>query len=456
MTATEDEFVSYFFDKIVKDVHPDLIGALTNKARSYYPEYVARKKSTNIKSLKEGSLGWCNRFCQMRRDMFPDLPRTYGKIYYISRGWDEADAKNKVKIRQESRPKRKINSPFTLKYWVNKGYSEKDAEVQRRSCIPVYEEYWVKRGCSKSEAEQKAIFTKTDNNKRGNEGQNKDKKYTRLISKRCFEYWESRYPEEIAREKYREYQTNFSLETCIQKYGNAEGQKVFDKRQEQWQNTLKAKPQEEIDRMNRLKNVDLINCIKKYGEEVGEEYYYVNIFRHSNQRYRWFYKVNAGDWKKAQVDYENDRNEHKKHHKGSASKESLEILLPMYRFVRQLGIPKDEIFIGTGKSKELIILSVTEGRSRYSYDFAVESNKMKFIIEYHGKVFHAKESYPDDWLAVFSKTTKQESLRMDAEKERRARDCGYDYYVVWSDENKSSAISRLKQEIKDTYENNNR
>ena len=56
-----------------------------------------------------------------------------------------------------------------------------------------------------------------------------------------------------AKKKLKERQSTFSLEKCISQYGEDEGRKIFAKRQEKWQSTLKSKPMEEIERINKAK-----------------------------------------------------------------------------------------------------------------------------------------------------------------------------------------------------------
>ena len=64
-----------------------------------------------------------------------------------------------------------------------------------------------------------------------------------------FEYWIERgYSQEEAREKVRERQTTFSKEKCIEKYGEEEGIKRWNDRQEKWLRTMDSKTQEEKDR----------------------------------------------------------------------------------------------------------------------------------------------------------------------------------------------------------------
>ena len=56
-----------------------------------------------------------------------------------------------------------------------------------------------------------------------------------------------------AKKKLKERQSTFSLEKCISQYGEDEGRKIFAERQEKWQSTLKSKPIEEIERINKAK-----------------------------------------------------------------------------------------------------------------------------------------------------------------------------------------------------------
>jgi len=89
-------------------------------------------------------------------------------------------------------------------------------------------------------------------------------------SKRRIGYWiEKGFTEEESKKKISEIQTNFSKKMCIEKYGEEEGLKVWQDRQDRWQNTMKSKPQEEIDRINKLKSGSLGNFQRKYGEEDG-------------------------------------------------------------------------------------------------------------------------------------------------------------------------------------------
>ncbi len=93
-------------------------------------------------------------------------------------------------------------------------------------------------------------------------------------------YWTTRgFSEEEAKLKVIERQTTFNLEICIQKFGEEEGLKRWIARQELWQNTMFSKPEEEIERINRLKiykkgalsniSLDLFGRIHIHGAQWG-------------------------------------------------------------------------------------------------------------------------------------------------------------------------------------------
>lgn len=68
------------------------------------------------------------------------------------------------------------------------------------------------------------------------------------------DYYTSKgYSEEEAKQLLKERQSTFSLEKCIEKYGEEEGHRKFNERQEKWQNNLNSKPEEEIKRINASK-----------------------------------------------------------------------------------------------------------------------------------------------------------------------------------------------------------
>lgn len=178
--------------------------------------------------------------------------------YWIERGWSkenaliELDKRNK-EIKQRSR--------LCEEYWVNKGYSKEEAvneisKQQRKSskCVKTYHgkskkmliekgytedeikqicltptniKFWIKKGYSENEARD--IISKN---------QIEAVKYVdfekRLIPSNI-QYWvEKGFKYEQAKDKVIERQTTFSLDICINKYGQENGLKRFNERQIKW------------------------------------------------------------------------------------------------------------------------------------------------------------------------------------------------------------------------------
>ncbi len=166
--------------------------------------------------------------------------------------------------------KRKKN-PLCVEYWMNKGYSEEESKekiVQRqkystkfvkkrgvcdkktmankigeenielffrkksRYCI----EYWTSRGYSEEDGKKKISELQSKYSKIANG----DIEKVKQRSWRCPEYWVrvSGCTIEEARDIISEKQVFFSKEKCIEKYGEKEGLKRWEERQEKWQNTL--------------------------------------------------------------------------------------------------------------------------------------------------------------------------------------------------------------------------
>ena len=68
------------------------------------------------------------------------------------------------------------------------------------------------------------------------------------------EYYIKRgFTEKEAKQQLKNRQTTFSYQKCIDTYGEELGKHKFEERQQKWQNTLKSKPIEEIERINKSK-----------------------------------------------------------------------------------------------------------------------------------------------------------------------------------------------------------
>ena len=151
--------------------------------------------------------------------------------YWLKRGYTEKEAIQKISEIQRS------NSSFltpdkrfrvSKKIMTNKlGENECEVFFKERSQLCV--EYWLKRGYTENEAAQKISEIQHTNAKKV-----KNHGVTKHI-----EYWINKgYCEEEAIEKLAESQRTFTKEKNIEKYGEIEGLKRWEERQNKWQKTL--------------------------------------------------------------------------------------------------------------------------------------------------------------------------------------------------------------------------
>lgn len=206
---------------------------------------------------------------------------------YLIEGLPPCVIANKLKIEtkfvnnyiKDKKIKRKRLSPFSREFWINKGFSEEEADIMRNSQRPIRKEYWIQRGFSEEEAIKKALQVKNNNNKKGALASSKrDMHDIKKSSRRCKEYWLDRgFSEKEAIEKVSEYQSTFSKEKCIKKHGDEKGLAIWKERQDKWQETLKSKSKEEISLINSNKNSISLSSLRKNGlsnEEIQQIHFH--------------------------------------------------------------------------------------------------------------------------------------------------------------------------------------
>lgn len=131
----------------------------------------------------------------------------------------------------------------------------------KQEISPFSKHFYLKRGFSEEEAikkaEEKVIETK---------GKRKRENNSRTI-----EYWLLKCNGDIekAKEALSNSQKKFSLEICIEKFGEVEGKKRWQERQDKWIATLDKKTEEEKLEINRKKGWggSYVYLKEKYGEE---------------------------------------------------------------------------------------------------------------------------------------------------------------------------------------------
>lgn len=235
----------------------------------------------------------------------------------------------------------------------------------------------------------------------------------------CKEYWISRgYDKQEAEDKVSKLMSlrpNFSLDYCIEKYGFDKGYKVWKKRNDDWQNTLKSKSQEEIDEINAKKAITLERMISKYGEEQG------------TIRYRHWLSNVGGEFSNL------------------SSKSARMFFLRLYKRLAKRGIvEREDCYFEVGDRREYCLYNI--GKRSY-YDFTIP--KIKLIVEYNGVAFHAKEG-DHEWKSAFGMTY-EESIERDSYKKKLANERGFEIFYVWEDENESNALDRIFKIVTERY-----
>lgn len=236
------------------------------------------------------------------------------------------------------------------------------------------------------------------------------------------EYWVARgLTVDEARVKLKEYfdsRPNFSLQLCIDRYGSIEGPKIHKARTDLWQNTLKSKPQEEIDAMNVKKGITLDNMIRKYGVMVGHRNYM-----------EWYESIGSRSL-------------------GASSIEGTKFFLSLYRKLKRLHIidNRNDVMFGTKTTKEYYINDRDVGIK--FYDFAIR--KLNFIAEYNGVAFHPREG-DVNWKNPYG-VLYEEVLANDKLKKRLAEERGFEVFYVWSDEDLEAAKTEICQRLLEKME----
>jgi hypothetical protein len=170
---------------------------------------------------------------------------------------------------------------------------------------------------------------------------------------------------------------------------------------------------------------DLSSYIHRYGETTGLEKYNIRCLNYKNTMEKILPNKRTG---------------------GYVSKESLLFFIQLYKFCRKLGILRNEIYFGIKGSREYFIRDNSlQQNGGYFYDFVIP--KFNMVIEYHGIFLHPR--YNVVWKNPFSDYNI--SKEKDLYKQTLAENRGFNYYIVWSDDNKLDKLTLLSDIIKVRY-----
>lgn len=195
--------------------------------------------------------------------------------------------------------------------------------------------------------------------------------------------------------------------------------------------------------------------IDKYGPKKAESEMLKFKKSKDTSSYEWALNKADGDYKLADKIYY-ERCESKSVSIGKASKESLEIFIPIRDWLLSKGFKKDDILFGISGSKEICIYN-KEIKKRFYYDFCIKS--LKLIIEYNGETFHPNynkynlEYLKDNWSHPYNKEmSPYEAVKNDKVKIKNAISNGYDIHIIWSSD--FDKIENTKKIIKNKINKN--
>lgn len=357
----------------------------------------------------------------------------------------------------------RYKSPQQWQYWVNSGrindttgnpYTEEDAKIHVSSFRKNSKYYWMKRGFSEQESlekvsnYQKELSDKSYAKHRGS----KNRTATQVG------YWVKKgYTEEQSIEIIRERQNTFTLEKCIQKYGEEEGRKRYLQRQIKWQETIKNKEDQSFHRLKSMSLEMFIErgmtiddyCKHRKNKDKSDEY----LLRKTKE-YVISNNLELNTETFNQYYYRFKRNLLKI--RGFASRESLRYFIPLYKFCRRNGIQRDDIMIGLSGSKEFTIIRDIPRKGKrghrfrtFRFDFTILSKKL--IFEYNHIDFHPDPDIMgvefDDFTVPLSNMPAKEKYEYDKLKMRTAREHGYDLHIIWSHENFKKQMKMAKELI---------
>lgn len=231
-----------------------------------------------------------------------------------------------------------------------------------------------------------------------------------------------------AEQALKERQATFSKKKCIEKYGEKEGLKKLEERNNKWINSLKEN--NDWDELSKKKAITLENMIVKYGKEEGTEKYYnwKELVKNTEENFIKRYGAEEGitKWKLYKS--------HRYKHYGS-SKESNMFFLDIISKIKPF-INISEIYMDGETTKEYW-LNYNNGNNKFFYDFTIRY--LNLIIEYHGTHIHPnprwnKENW-NKWRHVWNKKNADEIRIYDLQKKSLAESQGFKVLEIWNDEN---------------------
>lgn len=190
-----------------------------DKCRIFLPEYVVNELLSNrTKNIKKS-----NKLCV---------------DYWLNNGDSIENAKIKISKIQSQNSKLVKNRFIVSKRNLKKrGFT--DEEISNITLTPLNSKFWINKGLSDEEAAMEIKLIQQNNALKFTQKKKSNPELYSAYTTSQLAYWLNKgYSEDNAKQLLSERQKTFTLEKCIQKYGEVEGKQRFTDRQTKWSNSL--------------------------------------------------------------------------------------------------------------------------------------------------------------------------------------------------------------------------
>lgn len=328
-------------------------------------------------------------------------------------------------------PKFKNNVPITMEYWLERGWSEKEAEN-----ITTKYKIKISRGIKAKIPKEKRIeYARNANKKRIKQIRKlqEDGEYNKTNPTSIEYYLNKGMTQEEAEQALKERQSTFSKKKLIKKYGEEEGIKKLQERNEKWLSSLKEN--NDWDELSKSKSFTLKSAINKYGEEEGTEKYYnwKNAIAQTKINFinRHGEKEGIKKWKQ----FKSQRNK-----LYGSSKEANHFFKSVINKIKN-SIDVTEIYMDDDNSKEYWL---KHNNKTFFYDFTIRN--LNVIIEYHGDHIHPNPKWNEEkwnkWRHCYNKKNADEMRIFDKQKKSLAESQGFKVLEIWNDDDFESNIQK--------------
>lgn len=157
---------------------------------------------------------------------------------WIKKGLSKKEAKIEV-FNIQSENSKKVKNRFVASKENLKKLGKTEEEIINICTTPTQIDFWIKKGLSKEESIIKIRTLQEEASRKFAKKRVDNPGLYSAVTQTQIGYWLNKgFSEEEARGRLSERQLTFSLDICIEKYGEEEGRRIFNERQNKWNKSL--------------------------------------------------------------------------------------------------------------------------------------------------------------------------------------------------------------------------